>query len=68
MREPIRIGMVWLEHGTGSINPTYQTAFSAGMDLQAAVPADEPLVLHENAGAGECVKPVRFCRGSTAGL
>lgn len=45
MREPIRIGMVWLAHGRGLEKPAYQTVFSAGMDVQAAVPADEPLVI-----------------------
>jgi len=37
--------MVWLEHGRGLEKPAYQTAFSAGMDLQAALPAEAPLVL-----------------------
>lgn len=45
MQEPISIGITWLEHGRGLSLPAYQTAFSAGMDLLAAVPADVPLVL-----------------------
>ena len=45
MTEPINMGLSWLEHGRGLSLPAYQTAFSAGMDLLAAVPADQPLVL-----------------------
>ncbi|HEY4328240.1 MAG TPA: dUTP diphosphatase [Phycisphaerae bacterium] len=45
MHEPIKIGIAWLEHGRGLAKPAYQTAFSAGMDLLAAVPADVPLVI-----------------------
>jgi dUTP pyrophosphatase len=45
MHEPINIAIAWLEHGRGLDKPAYQTAFSAGMDLLAAVPADAPLVL-----------------------
>src|SRR4051794_23821876 len=45
MQEPINIGITWLEHGRGLSLPAYQTAFSSGMDLLAAVPADQPLVL-----------------------
>ena len=45
MQEPINIGIAWLEHGRGLPAPAYQTPFSAGMDLCAAVPADLPLVI-----------------------
>jgi dUTP pyrophosphatase len=45
MAEPINIGIAWLEHGCGLALPAYQTLFSAGMDLLAAVPENEPLVL-----------------------
>ena len=45
MQEPINIGITWLEHGRGLSLPAYQTPFSAGMDLLAAVPAEAPLVL-----------------------
>ena len=34
-----------LPHGEGLPLPAYETAQAAGMDLRAAVPADEPLVL-----------------------
>ncbi len=45
MREPIRMELAWLEHGRGLDKPAYQTEFSAGMDVQAAVPEDAPLIL-----------------------
>ena len=35
-----------LPHGQGVPLPAYETAQAAGMDLRAAVPEDEPLVLH----------------------
>ena len=35
-----------LPHAEGLPLPAYETAQAAGMDLRAAVPADEPLVLH----------------------
>jgi len=34
-----------LAHGQGLPLPAYETALAAGMDLRAAVPEDEPLVL-----------------------
>jgi dUTP pyrophosphatase len=34
-----------LPHGEGLPLPAYETAHAAGMDLRAAVPQDEPLVL-----------------------
>ena len=34
-----------LPHGEGIPLPAYETAHAAGMDLRAAVPEDEPLVL-----------------------
>ncbi len=37
MQEPIKIGVVRLEHGKGLELPAYQTAQAAGMDLLAAV-------------------------------
>jgi len=45
MQEPINIGIAWLAHGRGLPMPAYQTAFSAGMDLSAAVPEGAPLVV-----------------------
>lgn len=35
-----------LPHGEGLPLPAYETLHAAGMDLRAAVPRDEPLVLH----------------------
>ncbi len=35
-----------LPHGQGIPLPAYETAQAAGMDLRAAVPQDQPLVLH----------------------
>jgi dUTP pyrophosphatase len=35
-----------LEHGRGLPLPAYASAHAAGMDLRAAVPEDQPLVLH----------------------
>jgi len=45
MQEPINIGIALLPHGRGLALPAYQTAFSAGMDVLAAVPEGEPLVI-----------------------
>ncbi len=45
MHEPINVEFARLEHGLGLPLPAYQTAHSAGMDLQAAVPEDQPMVL-----------------------
>ncbi len=38
-----------LPHGQGLPLPAYETAQAAGMDLRAAVPEDEPLVLRPGA-------------------
>jgi dUTP pyrophosphatase len=35
-----------LPHGEGLPLPAYESAHAAGMDLRAAVPAEEPLTLH----------------------
>ncbi len=45
MQEPIKITISLLAHGKGLPFPAYQTALSAGMDLMAAVPEAEPLVV-----------------------
>jgi len=39
------VPIVRLPHGEGLPLPAYETAQAAGMDLRAAVPDDEPLVL-----------------------
>jgi dUTP pyrophosphatase len=41
----IRIKIVQLPHAQDLPVPAYQTAGSAGLDLMAAIPADEPLIL-----------------------
>jgi dUTP pyrophosphatase len=43
------IPIVRLAHAQGLPLPAYETALAAGMDLRAAVPEDEPLVLKPGA-------------------
>lgn len=43
------VPIVRLPHGEGMPLPAYETAQAAGMDLRAAVPQDEPLVLRPGA-------------------
>ncbi|CCE07156.1 Deoxyuridine 5'-triphosphate nucleotidohydrolase (dUTPase) (dUTP pyrophosphatase) [Bradyrhizobium sp. STM 3843] len=45
MTSTIAIDVEILPHGEGLMLPTYQTAHAAGLDLLAAVPDAEPLVL-----------------------
>jgi dUTP pyrophosphatase len=45
MPQPINIPIAWLPHGKGLAAPAYQTPHSAGMDLFAALPEGEPMVL-----------------------
>lgn len=45
MSETPVIKLNWLPHGAGLDLPVYATTQAAGMDLHAAVPADEPVVL-----------------------
>ena len=40
-----RLDLIRLPHGDGIALPAYETTGAAGMDLRAAVPAGEPLVL-----------------------
>lgn len=40
-----QVPIIRLPHGEGLPLPAYETAQAAGMDLRAAVPEDEPLVL-----------------------
>lgn len=40
-----------LDHGLGLDLPRYETALAAGLDLRAALPADEPLTLAPGARA-----------------
>jgi dUTP pyrophosphatase len=39
------VDIVRLPHGAGLPLPAYESAHAAGMDLRAAVPADEPVIL-----------------------
>ena len=43
--------LTWLPHGEGLDLPAYETALAAGMDVRAAVPADDPVVLEAGARA-----------------
>jgi dUTP pyrophosphatase len=45
MTSTIRVELTALAHGEGLALPAYQTAHAAGLDLLAAVPADQPLTL-----------------------
>jgi dUTP pyrophosphatase len=45
------VPVVRLPHGQGLPLPAYETAHAAGMDLRAAVPEDEPLVLRPGSRA-----------------
>mgnify|MGYP001556624482 CR=1 FL=1 len=45
MSLPISIAVKRLPHGQGLALPAYQTPHAAGMDLLAAVPEDQPLLL-----------------------
>jgi dUTP pyrophosphatase len=44
-----RIALARLPHAAGLPLPAYETADAAGMDLRAAVPEDEPLLLQPGA-------------------
>ena len=45
------VRLTWLPHGEGLDLPAYETAQAAGMDIRAAVPADDPVVLEAGARA-----------------
>ena len=47
----LRVDVVRLAHGEGLELPAYATPGSAGMDLRAAVPEDEPVTLEPGAAA-----------------
>ena len=51
MSAPVRIEIQQLPHGEGLPLPAYQSAHAAGLDLLAAVPQDQPLVLAPGAYA-----------------
>ena len=64
MTQPITISLQWLPHGTGLPVPKVQTALSAGADLCAAVPADQPVTLTPGARA---IIPCGFAMALPAG-
>ena len=45
MADRVDIGFIWLDHGRGLEPPRQQTAGAAGVDLLAALSADEVLTL-----------------------
>ena len=45
------VRLTWLPHGEGLELPAYETALAAGMDIRAAVPADDPVILETGARA-----------------
>ena len=51
MTDPLRVPVAVLPHGEGLDLPAHATAHSAGLDLRAAVPEGEPLVLQPGAWA-----------------
>jgi dUTP pyrophosphatase len=51
MSKTVRIEVATLPHFEGLALPAYETALSAGMDLRAAVPEDEPMTLAPGARA-----------------
>jgi dUTP pyrophosphatase len=42
---PVKVEVLQLPHGEGLALPAYQSALAAGLDLMAAVPDNEPVVL-----------------------
>ena len=45
MSTPVKVEVRQLPHGEGLALPTYQSALAAGLDLLAAVPENEPVIL-----------------------
>jgi len=45
MTQPVAVQILRLPHAEGLPLPAYETAGSAGMDLRAAVPEDQPMTL-----------------------
>ncbi|HVY89521.1 MAG TPA: dUTP diphosphatase [Hyphomonadaceae bacterium] len=45
MPDPVTIRVATLAHFEGLLPPAYETADAAGMDLRAAVPEQEPVIL-----------------------
>lgn len=51
MTQPVAVQILRLPHAEGLPLPAYETAGSAGMDLRAAVPEDQPMTLAPGARA-----------------
>jgi len=51
MTAPVRIQIRQLPHGEGLALPSYQTEHAAGLDLLAALPDGEPMVIESGAYA-----------------
>ena len=51
MTQPVAVQILRLPHAEGLPLPAYETAGSAGMDLRAAVPEDQPMPLAPGARA-----------------
>jgi len=62
---PLSIPLRWLPHGEGLPLPAAQTSGAAGMDLQAAIPAGEVLVL---APGQRALVPCGFAMALPAGF
>jgi dUTP pyrophosphatase len=56
-RESVRLRLLRLPHGHGLPLPTYHSEQAAGLDIVAAVPADEPIEL---APGGRALVPTGF--------
>ncbi len=54
----VEVRILRLEHAEGLPLPAYETSGAAGMDLRAAAPEDEPVILRPGARA---LVPTGFC-------
>ncbi|WP_319486927.1 dUTP diphosphatase [uncultured Cohaesibacter sp.] len=61
-----RLSIMPLAHFEGLELPRYQSKEAAGLDLQAANPADEPVVLRAN--GGRALVPTGFCMAMERGF
>ena len=65
--ESVEVQVMRLPHGAGLPLPAYQSAFAAGLDLLAAVPADAPVAIAPGARAmiptGLCIALPQGCEG-----
>ncbi len=61
-----RLSIMPLAHFEGLELPRYQSKEAAGLDLQAANPADEPVILKAN--GGRALVPTGFCMAMERGF